>query len=51
MKQVASLAGVSTTTVSRVIDQNGYVTPALQDKVRWTMAVLNYQLRGSIPSY
>jgi DNA-binding LacI/PurR family transcriptional regulator len=51
MKQVASLAGVSTTTVSRVIDQNGYVTPALQDKVRWTMEVLNYQLRGSIPSY
>jgi len=43
MKEVASRAGVSTATVSRVINQNGYVAPALQEKVRRTMEVLNYQ--------
>ena len=43
MKEVASLAGVSSATVSRVINQNGYVSPALQDKVRRTMETLNYQ--------
>jgi DNA-binding LacI/PurR family transcriptional regulator len=51
MKEVAAGAGVSITTVSRVINQNGYVTPVLPDKVRWTMEALNYQLRCSIPSY
>lgn len=43
MKEVAALAGVSTATVSRVINQNGYVTRAVQDKVRRTMEALNYQ--------
>ena len=43
MKEVASRAGVSTATVSRVINQNGYVAPALQEKVRRTMEVVNYQ--------
>ena len=43
MKEVAVGAGVSIATVSRVINQNGYVTPALEEKVRRTMGVLNYQ--------
>ena len=43
MKQVADRAGVSTATVSRMINQNGYVAPALQDKVRRSMEALNYQ--------
>ena len=43
MKEVAYRAGVSTATVSRVINQNGYVAPALQEKVRRTMEMLNYQ--------
>jgi LacI family transcriptional regulator len=43
MKEVAARAGVSIATVSRVINQNGYVAPALQDKVRRTMGALNYQ--------
>ncbi|MBV9997969.1 MAG: LacI family DNA-binding transcriptional regulator [Verrucomicrobia bacterium] len=43
IKEVAALAGVSTATVSRVINQNGYVTQAVQDKVRQTMEALNYQ--------
>jgi len=43
MKEVAARAGVSIATVSRVINQNGYVATALQDKVRRTMGALNYQ--------
>jgi LacI family transcriptional regulator len=43
MKEVAARAGVSIATVSRVINQNGYVAPAVQDKVRRTMGALNYQ--------
>jgi LacI family transcriptional regulator len=43
MKEVAALAGVSTATVSRVINQNGYVARAVRDKVRRTMEALNYQ--------
>lgn len=43
MKEVAARAGVSTATVSRVINQNGYVARAVQDKVRRTMEALNYQ--------
>jgi LacI family transcriptional regulator len=43
MKDVADHAGVSIATVSRVINQNGYVAPAVQDKVRRTMEALNYQ--------
>jgi LacI family transcriptional regulator len=43
MKEVAARAGVSIATVSRVINQNGYVAPAVQDKVRQTMGALNYQ--------
>jgi LacI family transcriptional regulator len=42
MKEVAAHVGVSTATVSRVINQNGYVAPALQDKVRRAMEALNY---------
>jgi LacI family transcriptional regulator len=43
MKEVAERAGVSTATVSRMINQNGYVAAALQDKVRRSMEALNYQ--------
>jgi LacI family transcriptional regulator len=43
MKQVVDRAGVSTATVSRMINQNGYVAPALQGKVRWSMEALNDQ--------
>lgn len=43
MKEVAAGAGVSIATVSRVINQNGYVAPALEEKVRRTMGALNYQ--------
>ncbi len=42
MKEVAERAGVSTATVSRVINQTGYVAPTLQDKVRRTMEALSY---------
>ena len=43
MKEVADRAGVSTATVSRVINQTGYVAPALQDKVRRIMEAINYE--------
>jgi LacI family transcriptional regulator len=43
MKEVADRAGVSTATVSRVINQTGYVAPALQDKVRRITEAINYE--------
>lgn len=42
MKEVAKYAQVSVATVSRVINGNGYVSPALQEKVRAAMETLNY---------
>ncbi len=42
MKDVADYAQVSVATVSRVINQNGYVSPKLQAKVRAAMEALNY---------
>lgn len=40
---VAALAGVSTATVSRVINDSGYVEPALKIKVKKAITKLNYQ--------
>lgn len=40
---VAALAGVSKTTVSRVITRSGYVSPETHAKVAQAMAQLNYQ--------
>lgn len=41
--EVAHRAKVSIATVSRVINQNGYVAPAVQDRVRRTVEALDYQ--------
>lgn len=46
IKQVAQLAGVSVATVSRVINQSGYVSPQLQERVLDAMRELNYELNG-----
>jgi LacI family transcriptional regulator len=43
MKRVAERAGVSSATVSRVINRNGYVAPYLQEKVLLAMESLHYQ--------
>lgn len=43
MKDVADLAGVSVATVSRVINQNNYVSSDLVERVLDAMATLNYQ--------
>lgn len=43
MKDVADQAGVSVATVSRVINQNGYVSPELEANVKAAMDALNYQ--------
>ncbi|MBZ0277443.1 MAG: LacI family transcriptional regulator [Anaerolineae bacterium] len=43
MKEVADRAGVSIATVSRVINQNGYVSPKLEASVKAAMDALNYQ--------
>jgi len=40
---VAALAGVSTATVSRVINNSGFVEPTLKNKVLDAIAKLNYQ--------
>jgi LacI family transcriptional regulator len=42
LEDVASLAGVSTITVSRVINSPGLVKPATREKVERAMAELNY---------
>ncbi len=43
MKEVATLAGVSLATVSRVINADGSVRPDLADKVREAVALLGYR--------
>lgn len=43
MKQVAEMAQVSVATVSRVINDSGYVSPTLQTRVRTAMKQLRYQ--------
>ena len=43
MKDVATLAGVSLATVSRVINADGSVRPDLADKVRKAVALLGYR--------
>ncbi|AFJ45893.1 LacI family DNA-binding transcriptional regulator [Shimwellia blattae] len=43
MKDVAALAGVSTATVSRVINQNAWVEPATRERVEKAMRELNYR--------
>lgn len=43
MKDVAERAGVSVATVSRVINQNGYVSSDVQTRVTAVMRELNYQ--------
>ncbi|MGL4859300.1 MAG: ribose operon transcriptional repressor RbsR [Enterobacteriaceae bacterium] len=42
MKDVARLAGVSTSTVSHVINNNRYVSDAIRDKVQAAVRELNY---------
>lgn len=42
MKDVARLAGVSTSTVSHVINRNRFVSEAVQEKVAAAVAALNY---------
>ena len=42
-KDVAKLAGVSTTTVSRVLNNHPYVTDETRSKVLWAMEQLGYQ--------
>jgi LacI family transcriptional regulator len=42
MKEVADRAGVSVATVSRVVNQSGYVRVALQERVREAMRDLRY---------
>lgn len=43
IKDVASHAGVSVATVSRVINNKGYLSDAVKEKVRAAMAALDYQ--------
>lgn len=43
MKDVAARAGVSTATVSRVINQNAWVEPATRERVEKAMRELNYR--------
>lgn len=43
IKQVAELANVSVATVSRVINESGYVSPELRERVLRAMHELNYQ--------
>ena len=43
MKEVASLAGVSLATVSRVVNEDGKVRPDLAEKVREAVALLGYR--------
>jgi LacI family transcriptional regulator len=46
MKDVARLAGVSTATVSAVINETSYVSEGLKDRVRQAIARLNYSPSG-----
>ncbi|CCF25912.1 Putative LacI family transcriptional regulator [Leuconostoc citreum LBAE C11] len=43
LEDVAEIAGVSKTTVSRVINKRGYLSQSTVDKVNNAMAELNYQ--------
>ncbi|NBD22942.1 LacI family DNA-binding transcriptional regulator [Paenibacillus glycinis] len=43
IKQVAAEADVSTATVSRVLNDNGYVSPEVKERVFAAIAKLNYQ--------
>jgi len=43
IKDVAKLAGVSIATVSRVVNENGYVSPVLEVRVRAAIETLGYQ--------
>jgi len=43
IKQVATLAGVSTATVSRVINDTAYVEPVTRERVENAMRTLNYR--------
>jgi len=43
MKEVATLAGVSLATVSRVVNEDGKVRPDLAEKVREAVALLGYR--------
>lgn len=43
IKQVAAEAGVSTATVSRVLNESGYVSPEVRDRVAAAVAKLHYQ--------
>ncbi|EHZ5372758.1 LacI family DNA-binding transcriptional regulator, partial [Enterococcus faecalis] len=46
LTDVAKLAGVSPTTVSRVINNYGYLSQKTIDKVHQAMEELNYQPNG-----
>ena len=43
IKDVAREAGLSVTTVSRVLNNRGYISSATRDKVYQVMEMLNYQ--------
>ena len=43
IKEVAQRAGVSVTTVSRVLNKRGYISQEMHDRIYKTMAELNYQ--------
>lgn len=43
IKEIAALAGVSTATVSHVLNQTAYVSPKLHDRVMKVVRELNYQ--------
>lgn len=43
LKEVAAKAGVSVTTVSRTLNNRGYISQKMRDRIYQTMAELNYQ--------
>ncbi len=43
IKEVAAKAGVSVTTVSRTLNNRGYISKEMRERIRQTMAELNYQ--------
>ena len=49
IKDVATLARVSTATVSRVINNSAYVEPVTQERVQKAIRDLNYQCRSRMP--